>query len=215
MVRQIIAVFFGKFNLASIHHEATEIFNKLKEPSWLMKGPLIVLSFFCFWFVFSPNPISALNSWVFKIEAGWITLIISLLLTLSGILAGILFYFKIKKASYKTGPIGNYIRSNWYMDQIYYITLVKPGIAVSDFIAWIDRKIIDGFIHFFAISGVAFAHIIAWFDRVFVDGIVHFTAWIASKAGGMVRSLQVGRVQSYFITALFIILILIIWIIIA
>jgi NADH-quinone oxidoreductase subunit L len=77
-----------------------------------------------------------------------------------------------------------------------------------------DVKIIDRFIHFFAITQVVLAHIVAWLDKVLVDGLITLLTSITSKLGAFSRSFQTGKVHGYFIFALMATIILLIWIII-
>ncbi|MBX9852332.1 MAG: NADH-quinone oxidoreductase subunit L [Cytophagaceae bacterium] len=215
IVRQTILIFFGEFRLPSVYPFAKEEFEKVKDPSFLMKIPLIILSLFCIWIFFSPNPLDTENGWLFKIpHLSFTVTLISVILTLSGIIAGYFIFRKSGGELLKEGAVVSVLKNNWYLDQLYYKILVAPGMQISRLLAFTDTKIIDGALHFLAISHVVFAHIIAWFDRVFVDGTVNLCVWIAGKTGGLARSFQTGRIQGYFIFALIALLSLLIWIII-
>jgi NADH-quinone oxidoreductase subunit L len=58
------------------------------------------------------------------------------------------------------------------------------------------------------------AHFIAWVDKAIVDGVVNLSAYFSIKAGAMTRSLQMGRIQGYFIISLIALIFFIIWTII-
>lgn len=221
MVRQIIMIFFNDFRLEKKFPYVKEVMHYVKDPSSLMLAPLLLLSAFCFWFVFSLNPLSAENGWLFKTGPLHIsTALVSILLSAGGLLLGYIIY-RNKNYLAIEGPIEansqgpqGLLQNNWYLDRIYYYVLVIPGITTAKIAALADVKIIDRFIHVFAISQVVLAHIIAWLDKVLVDGLITLLTAITSKLGAFSRSFQTGRIHGYFIFAIMATIILLIWIII-
>jgi NADH-quinone oxidoreductase subunit L len=63
------------------------------------------------------------------------------------------------------------LRRGWYVDPLYQAVIARPGRAVADLSAWIDRTVVDG-----AVNGIAVA---------FREG------------GGQLRRLQTGYVRNY------------------
>lgn len=220
MVRQLVLIFFGEFRLAQKFSFAREAFEHIKDPSWKMTLPLVLLSLFCCWIFFSPNPFSALHGWMFQTGPFHLgTALLSVILSLSGMAAGYWMFIKKQTDMLQENKEGNatfpnLVRDNWYLDRIYYYLLVIPGIKTAQIFSWSDRKVIDGIIHVTAILNVVLAHVLAWLDRYLVDGIVHLTMEIATRLGNLFRSIQSGKIQGYFIFALLASLLLILWIII-
>jgi NADH-quinone oxidoreductase subunit L len=216
MVRQLLMIFFGEFRFAKIAYQAKEVFSHVQDPSLLIKIPLVVLAFFCFWFTFSINPFSAASGWIFK-SGHFIPLIAipSVIISLGGMIAA---YYFFKPGSVKmedpesNSPVSGLLVNNWYLDSVYYYLLVIPGTKSAEFFNKADKKIIDGFIHFIAIFHVVLAHVIAWFDRIFVDGLVHLIVMVVKRGGVISRSIQTGKVQAYYVFALLVTIILILWI---
>lgn len=219
MVRQIVLVFFGDFRLEQKFPIAKEVADHIKDPSLLMTGPILILSLLCFWIFFSPNPFNSAYGWFFQTGPLHLsTAILSVMLSLGGIIAGYFMYLRkgIDLPSDRTEeePKGIML-NNWFLDRIYYYFLVIPGLKTAQVFSLADYKIVDGIIHFFAKLNVVMAHIIAWLDRVLVDGVISFSVALAVRLGAFVRGFQSGKVQSYFIFALMASIILLVWIIIA
>ncbi|MEQ9405543.1 MAG: NADH-quinone oxidoreductase subunit L [Cyclobacteriaceae bacterium] len=70
----------------------------------------------------------------------------------------------------------------------FYLTQSYQGLGLATYIfskklAWADKKIIDGFIHFFAVGTVVLAKVVDLIDKLIVDGLVNLSARIASFFG--------------------------------
>jgi NADH-quinone oxidoreductase subunit L len=218
MVRQVLIIFFGEFKLSKIFRDAAIVFEGTKDPSLKMKLPLVVLAFLSTWIFFSFNPFAYLGAYSQNgNHKGYIlfSAIAALLLTVTGI---IISYKKYRQKKYffpsKPHAAKNFLFHNFYLDQFYYKTLVITGFKVSYFFKKTDEKLIDSVIHATAIFNVVFAHFIAWVDRALVDGMVNLSAYFSGKVGSMTRSVQMGRIQGYFIISLLALIFFIIWIII-
>jgi NADH-quinone oxidoreductase subunit L len=233
MTRQILLVFFGEFKLGSIFPQVENSFFYLKEPSWKMLSPLIILSALSLGFVFSLDPFYAGDSWFLKdlqLDAkvlGWLnqqhlhelsqsTLAFagSLILSIAGITLAYFIYRKPALPGSVMNPAARLFFNNWYFDKVYYYLLGRTGFGAASLFSYIDSKVIDRAIHIFATGNVVLAHLIGWFDRTIVDGLVNFSVFIAGRTGGITRSLQLGKIQAYFSITLIALILFIIWLIV-
>jgi NADH-quinone oxidoreductase subunit L len=232
ITRQIILVFFGDFKLRSVFPLAESSFFYLKEPSWKMLAPLVILASLSLAFVFSWNPFYSGNSWIWKdlyfyaaalkpenispIETGQglVVFIGSVLLSITGIFAAYFIYKKGDLSKAPVDPVRRFFFNNFYFDKAYYYLLGIPGFWLANTFRFIDTKIIDGALHLFAVVTVVFAHMLGWFDRKIVDGLINLTVFVSGRTGGMTRSLQMGKIQSYFSITLIALILFIIWLII-
>jgi NADH-quinone oxidoreductase subunit L len=74
--------------------------------------------------------------------------------------------------------------------------------------ALFDNYIIDGIVNLSAAINRIAGQAIGIFDNVVIDGAVNLVASVTGYAGGMLKKLQTGRVQSYVVFALLGLLIL-------
>jgi NADH-quinone oxidoreductase subunit L len=218
MIRQLIIIFFGEFRLSKVFEDAAYFFEKTKDPSIKMKLPLIALAVLSIWIFFSLNPFAYLGAYAqiesFKTIVMFATLA-ALCLTAAGIFASYKIYSRKKDLYHpKPTPARSFIFHNFYLDQFYFKVLVVTGFKAAYIFKKIDKKLIDGLVHAFAVFNVVLAHFIAWVDRAIVDGVVNLSAYFSGKAGAMTRSLQMGRIQGYFIISLIALIFFIMWTII-
>jgi NADH-quinone oxidoreductase subunit L len=218
MIRQTILVFFGEFKLKNVFQDADPVFEETKDPSFKMKFPLIILAVLSLYIFFASNPLAYMGR--FR-EWRQMALIIAfskyfaLALSLAGMYVSYRM-FKGKKDLYhpKPTPARSFLFHNFYLDQFYFKVLVVTGFKSAWFFKRMDEKLIDGLVHAFAVFNVVLAHFIAWVDKAIVDGVVNLSAYFSIKAGAMTRSLQMGRIQGYFIISLIALIFFIIWTII-
>ncbi|MFA0962666.1 NADH-quinone oxidoreductase subunit L [Roseivirga sp. BDSF3-8] len=102
--------------------------------------------------------------------------------------------------------------NNWYLDRAYKLTLIKGTHALAMVSDFTDRVIINRWVDRFAVAQVVLAHISHWVDRTFIDGTVRGAAWVASRTGKHLRTYQSGNIQTYLITALVVILLVLVWV---
>jgi NADH-quinone oxidoreductase subunit L len=116
---------------------------------------------------------------------------------------------KIQRSYFSEGtPLNKLSLHNWYMDAIYDKGIVQPVVALSRGCAWFDKRVIDRVVDLTGIITVVKAHVIAWIDRTVVDGAVHFIARMAGFTGRLARSMHGGNVQQYFVLTLLSLLII-------
>jgi NADH-quinone oxidoreductase subunit L len=213
MIRQMILVFFGEFKLENVFEDVKNVV--VKDPGVKMMLPLLVLGTLSLWIFFALSPMAYLGQYQgVGLFGSLITITTISAITLSG--GGIYFAYKMysRKAPLyhlKPTPAKSFFFHNFYLDNFYFKALVNTGFRAASFFKNMDTKLIDVLVHSAAISQVVFAHFIAWFDRALLDGLVNLGAYFSGKAGAMTRSLQLGKIQGYFIVSLLALIFFIIW----
>jgi NADH-quinone oxidoreductase subunit L len=237
MTRVILLVFWGKFRLAQVFYKAEDALSKIKEADILMQIPLIILSLGSLWFFFSLNPLWAEGGWLFhtlqtpgnyligqKIQHQLVELqhyfhaytsILSIVLTLSGILVAYFVYrfneFIWFKTDSKKQVWQQIAQSGFYLNDFYDAIVLKLGYQVAKFTAKFDKQVIDNLVVTIGRAPVVIAHITAWFDRTFIDGTVNLLAYVSIWLGGIFRTIQNGQVQRYFAVTILCLVFLIWW----
>jgi len=219
MTRQLVKVFLSENRLTHFYPQTEQILKEIHDPSLLMKIPLVLLALLSLSIAFSYNPFSAAQGWLFKVEGHLSTGLISTSLALVGCALGYVLFKKTKivfkdHVKEEKAKLTDILKNNWYLDQAFYYVLVVPGFKTAAAFAWWDLKIVDGFIHFVSIVNVVAAYIIAWLDKAVLDGAVNLIAGIMGRLGNILKSIQNGKIQAYYIFALFMAIILLVWIII-
>jgi len=133
----------------------------------------------------------------------YLAMFLSLLIAGCGILlAFVIYQFKLinaDKLAEKFKIFHNFSYRKWYFDEIYYATFVGGTIQFARFLGWFDNTVVDGLVNLTSWVTRIFSYFTGWFDNTFVDGLVNLSANLTGFAGGMVRKLQTGRVQSYVV----------------
>ena len=190
MTKQVKMIFFGT-------HRGQISAHPISESGWLVKIPLVALAILSTSFWFSFNPINPDSNWIMPLLGGqatasphWVA-VVSTVVAFVGAFAGWKFDYQRF-----VNPRMNFsdVFFNHFLPQYTKFT--------ARFFYQTDLKIIDRAVAYFAIGSVVLAHILAWFDRHVIDGLARFGAWAAGAAGGITRSFQNGRVQSYFVVSL-------------
>jgi NADH-quinone oxidoreductase subunit L len=94
------------------------------------------------------------------------------------------------------------VYNKYYVDELYEVIVLRPAARVASAFSWFDGKILDGLVH--AVAGVTkvFANLDGAIDKYLVDGAVNGVASVIGWAGGSLRLLQTGRIQTYLYGAL-------------
>ncbi len=155
--------------------------------------------------------IKGLHSWVAIVSIG---------LAAIGLIVSYFLYRPISKkalvfqdAPEPRGPLGRLSLNHWYQDDLYEKVIAKFIVLQSKSIAWFDEKVIDGIVDGFAKIHVVFAHIVRWFDKYIIDGFVHLTVFASGRVGQATRSIQSGNVQTYILSALVMLVLLLLWLV--
>ncbi len=223
MIRQMLLVFFGPFKLKTFYLQVEPAFEKIHDPGWLMKLPMIILAILSIGFFYSINPLNVHTSWlVEKLSRSsisstvptWIIMLISVVAILVGVLMA---WFRFRPSTYsiqkdsEISIVKRILKNNWYMDKAYHYILVRPGFYLAHKAASFDVKAIDGAIHTFAYIGVIASYCVAFMDKYILDGVVNFGAWISMKMGRFIRSFQQGTVQGYFAYTIIALVLVVVW----
>jgi NADH-quinone oxidoreductase subunit L len=219
-MRQITLTFLGKPRTESAEHAV--------ESKWTMTLPLILLAGFAiiagwpgipldFPLIggFVPNFVhefvgETLAEHPEAVTFNWFPLLISLGVSLGGLALGWLVYRDVpagapdplKKA---LGPVYKILQNKYYFDELYDFIFVQPAYWISRTFTylWIDRMVIDGFLHLiarvtFSIGGFFRNYI----DKPIVNGFGDFVGESVKRLGRSSRFIQTGRVQQYMLMAL-------------
>jgi NADH-quinone oxidoreductase subunit L len=89
------------------------------------------------------------------------------------------------------------LQSKYYIDEIYEGSIVRGVLLLRLVFADMDRWIVDGVVNGVAVAARASAWVSDAIDRYLVDGVVDLLSRAVLAAGGRLRRLQTGRVQTY------------------
>lgn len=217
VARQISLTFLGEPRSAGAAH-APESVKRMTVPLILIAPFAIALGWlgipasFPILGGFAPNLIeSTLEPYIEYQEMhithpqfAWVVLIASLVVALGGLAAGYLVYGKGMKEGQIDplrrwlGPVWWAMHRKFYIDEFYGYTILPFTRVLANFMFWIDDLwVIDPIINGIGRITVWIARFAADFDRYVVDGTVGGFAWLASRAGGILRNVQNGQVQVY------------------
>ena len=94
-------------------------------------------------------------------------------------------------------PIYHFLVRKWYFDELYAAIWVRPTLRIAGFVAWVDRRVIDGAADGAARLVTAVAGLDDWIDRLFVDGLIERTARGTHALGLRLRQVQTGNLRQY------------------
>jgi len=219
-MRQITLTFLGK--------PKTKVSGHAQETPWTMTLPLVVLAFFAltFGWVGIPEHFPVIGgiipNWLHgfvaatlpyhlgEAEFNWAPLLTSLVVALGGLFLGWYVYKDVAVGAEDPlkKPLGllyKLMQNKYYFDEIYDKLFVKPSIWFSENISylWMDRKIIDGILHFFARIAYQLGFVLRnGFDLPIINGFGNKVGSYSKKLGKSLSVVQTGRVQQYMVIAL-------------
>jgi NADH-quinone oxidoreductase subunit L len=94
------------------------------------------------------------------------------------------------------------LHNKWYFDEMYAASFLKGTMSLRMILAWFDTWIVDGIVNLSAYFTRALAWLHGLFDNKVVDGLVNLVADTIIEAGGQLRRVQTGRLQTYVVLAL-------------
>ncbi|NIJ55476.1 NADH-quinone oxidoreductase subunit L [Dyadobacter arcticus] len=214
MSRQLWLVFFGekRFEVSpSVHPHESPI---------AMLLPIILLSVLSLFFWFSVNPFNA-EGWFLTFigqsedaHLAWVPIVA----TVTTLVFILLAYRQMQtndpfdtKASSVSISTPEKQKLTWLRDYSQEHYFIIPFVFITKYLKLFEKKVIDGFIDLLAKGSVIFAHLIGWIDKTFVDGGVNLTVFAIRSAGQAARSMQSGKIQSYYIVTAMGIFLLILW----
>ena len=220
-MRQITLTFFGEPRTEAAHHA--------QETPWTMTLPLAILAVFSVaagW-VGVPEHFPGLGgllpNWFHGFVGGTllehpeavafnaVPLLTSLVVALGGLYLGWLVYRGTTAGAQdpiqKAVPgLHRVLKNKYYFDELYDRIFVQPAywLAESFTSAWMDRGVIDGFLHWVAmVSGIIGNALRNYIDKPVINGLIgDGTANVVRKFGFTLRGIQTGRIQQYMIGAL-------------
>lgn len=217
MGRQLLLVFFGDFRSGFSVSE-------IQEGGWHFKVALIILCTLSIGFFWSFNPFDYMSSWLlntlpaklnstpqFDLEVRDATNhsfvgVGSIALVMAGVLLAWLKFKPGKILTFAESDQLSFLErvsiNNWYLDKFYERTILSFIRWLTLVLAQVERKVIDRLVNSFGWIGVIFSFVVGWLDKVFIDGLINFSAFFSSQVGGMTKSFQYGKVQSFIIFAL-------------
>ncbi len=144
--------------------------------------------------------------------------VISIVLAMTGLLVALWLYSPGAKLAERfdgrrepINPLVQISFYHWYMNVFYTKVILKFIMTQSKMLAWWDEKVLDGAVNLLAKSQVVLAHLVSMFDRFIIDGFVHLTAYTTGKVGQLTRSIQTGNVQTYILSAIAMLILLLLW----
>jgi NADH-quinone oxidoreductase subunit L len=172
---------------------------------------MLVLAILSIAFWFSINPFSAHGSWFFNLipmadeqTIGWLAPASIALVGIGGWVG-----FRMNEPNHRD----SYVRLSveyGFLDTIYKYFIINPVLKLAALLNRTDQRAVDGAVDGAGVSTVVLAHLTNGLDRYGVDGVVNGAVWLAGRLGGLTRSIQNGRVQSY-ITAAVVGLLIVLW----
>jgi len=220
-MRQITLTFLGEPRTKAAHHA--------QETPWTMTFPLVILAVFAIgigW-VGIPEHFPLLGglipNWFHEFVGGTLLehpvgvefspwpLITSIVVALGGLALGWTVYRDIPAnapdpVEKALGPVHKVLKNKYYFDELYDFLFVKPAFWFAETFTslWMDRKVIDGFLHKVAqavgIIGNFFRNKIdkPIINEFFGDGIGNSVKQI----GQDLRPIQTGKIQQYMMFGL-------------
>jgi NADH-quinone oxidoreductase subunit L len=217
VTRLIVKVFFGEFRLLKSYPNAKL---HMHDGGLQYKLPIILLAVCCLFPLFSFNPFSYGHAWLFsgltspdnhEGESIYHTIIPVLVNIISVVVLYAAYVIYTKPNGFKFQQSGFLYRlsyNQWYLDAIYQRFIVKPVLRLCSATFWVDRNVIDGFLHLLARISGYIAKLTAWTDEHIVDGFLHLMASIVQSIGNFARRFQNGKIQYYLYSMLVIVLVL-------
>ena len=129
--------------------------------------------------------------------------------SMAALVFGVFFAYLIyyKKHSYdalktRLATLWSLLYNKYFVDEVYSRVIVRPLLGLAAFFAAFDRIVIDGIVNGTATLSVALSRAGGWVDSQMVDGVVNGIASTVQSIGAMVRRIETGRIQHYFLLLL-------------
>lgn len=217
-----------QINLTFLGNARTKAAEHAKETNWTMTLPLIILSVFAIGFgwlgIHEEFPVigGIIPNWFHEFVGGtllehpetlpfeWVPLLVSLVVSLGGLTLGYYVYRSIRAGvpdplEKPLGKIYPTLKHAYYFDAFYNKVFIKPSFWLAEQFtyAFIDRKVIDGFLHWVAyVTSVIGNFLRNAIDKPIVNGFGDLVGEVTKKIGFLFRPIQTGKIQQYMIMAL-------------
>lgn len=224
-MRQISLTFLGEPRTKAAEHA--------QETTWTMTVPLIILAVFAisYGWVGIPEHFPLIGglipNWFHEfvgstlaeipegIGFSIVPLLTSLCVALGGLFLGWLVYHNVKTGASDPlkkplGPIHTLLKNKYYFDEIYDFLFVKPAYWIAETLVskWMDNGVIDGILHGIAWVGSNLGTLLRnYIDAPVVNGFGDMVGESTKKIGASMRPIQTGRIQSYMLTSLVVLIV--------
>jgi NADH-quinone oxidoreductase subunit L len=136
-----------------------------------------------------------------------IPLLTSVGVALGGLLIGYAVYRTVKAGAADPlrkplGAVYTLLEHKYYFDELYQVAFIKPAYWFAETFTyrWIDRGLIDGFLHLIGRTSLRFgAFLRSYIDMPIVNGAGDLVGEGTKRIGRTIRVIQTGRVQEYLI----------------
>lgn len=210
--RLIFKVFFGKAK-----DTGPVLSSQINDAAAPMTYILLILAFFCLFIPFSIDPLLFDNSWLLSgfflnnVQSvdlfHWLVPLTSNLGSAVMVVMAYLIYVKGEGRIFSDSSFFyRFSKREWYFNEVYSFTLVRPAEKISRLCYTFDRVIVDGFVVIIAALVRIISDICNLFDRKIIDGLVNAFAAIAMIIGRFSRQFQTGRLQHYLVTMLLVVI---------
>ncbi len=224
ILRLLAKVFFGSLSVSPTHGNI-----RIHEAPMRMLVPMLFLAIYSLFPLFTLHPLNDGHVWLLQgLTAGapastlpplrLLHLVIPVMTTIATLAIATMVWHWYVKGKYPLKTNGFFYRlseQQGYLDTAYRKAVVDPVLRLSHLLLWVDNRLVDGTVNGLAAMGRSLAVVAAWVDQRLVDGLVRLIGKIAWGLGNAFRRLQTGRVQQYFATLFFIILIILLYHIVA
>lgn len=214
-MRQITLTFLGEPRTKAAEHAS--------ETHWTMTVPLIVLAVFAVGYGWVGIPVQfpilggLVPNWFHEfvgrtlsevpkaVKFLWAPLLTSLSVSLGGLFFGWLVYRKVEKPQqdFLQIPV---LKNKWYFDEIYTFLFIRPAGWIAEQFAYLflDRKVIDGFLHLVARFSLFLGNFFRYkFDLPVINQFIgDGTGHVVKATGANLRKIQAGRIQYYMVASL-------------
>jgi NADH-quinone oxidoreductase subunit L len=134
-------------------------------------------------------------------------LLTSVGVALGGLLIGYVVYRKVRAGAVDPlrkplGLVYTLLENKYYFDEFYQVAFIKPAYWFAETFTyrWIDRGLIDGFLHFIGRTSLRLgAFLRSYIDMPIVNGAGDLVGEGTKRIGRTIRVIQTGRVQEYLI----------------
>lgn len=219
-MRQISLTFLGESRTEAAKHAS--------ESRWTMTLPLIILAIFAVGLGWGGIPEKfpilggLIPNWLHDFVGGsllehpealpfsYIPLLVSLFVSIGGLLFGWYVYRNIRAG--ERDPLErtfhglfNILKNKYYIDEFYQKAFINPSIVLAEKFVYlfVDRKIIDGFLHWMARITIIIGNFLRnAIDKPIVNGFGDLIGNVTKRLGFVIRPIQTGKVQQYMIVAI-------------
>lgn len=210
--RLLFKVFFAKSKLLTVNQ-----IEEIKDPPKNMSYVLVVLAFFCLFFVFSLYPFSFENSWLWNAFPSsliqkndlfhWlIPLVLSFGTVVLSVLSYLLYVKRNNVFKSEQNILYRFSKREWYLNEIYSYVFTSSLEKTSKFSYWFDQKVIDALV----LKSASFVRFISsisvLIDKYLIDGLVNAMGSLAKGIGRLAQNFQTGKLQQYLATMLLLVI---------